>query len=531
MKRGVVFGFIFLLVFGILLLSVSVITGQTSEKKGICKGTPTISCAFDYNSCDEQIGCRWEGNLEDGQCIVLPCMSFEHNQLNCLAQGCSWEEFSSEECVLSWASWESDTGGRRINIERTVEGDEVPLHVYGSEGCEGKTISFEIFEDDFGFDDRAITNPENTVFSDGVAIGTWTAEYQNDFFGRPEYYFIATVVGDTDEKIGSFHGFLTLFDPGEELVVKECDEACRALGSICGGIPDPCNSFGSFTPQKCEEGSIFCDLCTNQEGCNLKFNEEAGLLICSDDSGAVSCNSFNSKNECFDQRGCEWVRGAEGCGFTAAYWNTTYAKEGDFVELIVEGAFCEGKEVQFEVIRGVGTGGIDEDLNAELNPENVIFDGNIAKTIWNVEWVGYDEQELSTLIRQNPEMNREVYLPKYFFLVSLVENKREPIRGSGLAAIKCGDKICNDDESYLTCSSDCGEGEEGGDSCKGSLNYRCSGYDSDTNNILDCGNDSFCYWDGVYGVCKGVPNGCSFYNNDETLCRRKVADCVWANYP
>ncbi|MEN7982174.1 MAG: hypothetical protein ABFQ65_01885 [Nanoarchaeota archaeon] len=121
-------------------------------------------------------------------------------------------------CTIEWASWKSDTGDR-IDITDTVKGDVVSLYVYGSKGCEGLEVSFEIFEDDLGLDDPVEKNPEDTIFVDGVAKGTWTAEYQFDGLGKPEYYF-RVKVPEILTTVASIHGLNAIFDKGEELVVS-----------------------------------------------------------------------------------------------------------------------------------------------------------------------------------------------------------------------------------------------------------------------------------------------------------------------
>ena len=96
---------------------------------------------------------------------------------------------ATHPCDLTSAVWSTDT---------TNEGQSVSLIVTG-DNCDGKTISFVVWEDDLIGDDPVITNPVDVVFSGTSAIGTWTAEWQNDGLVNPdpEYYFIASVVGGT----------------------------------------------------------------------------------------------------------------------------------------------------------------------------------------------------------------------------------------------------------------------------------------------------------------------------------------------
>jgi cysteine-rich repeat protein len=91
-------------------------------------------------------------------------------------------------CDLTSAGW---------STTNVVEGTNVNLNVYGT-NCNGKTISFVVKEDDLVGSNDVNINPVNVVFSGTTATGTWTAEYQTDISGDPEYYFIATVVGETE---------------------------------------------------------------------------------------------------------------------------------------------------------------------------------------------------------------------------------------------------------------------------------------------------------------------------------------------
>ncbi len=103
-------------------------------------------------------------------------------------------------CNLNSASWSHTT---------VVEGTLVNLNVQGT-SCDGKTISFEVWEDDgiLGHD-PVTTNPVDVVFSGNSATGTWIAEWQADQSGDPEYYFITNVVGKS-EQITSSDPLLTV---------------------------------------------------------------------------------------------------------------------------------------------------------------------------------------------------------------------------------------------------------------------------------------------------------------------------------
>ena len=102
---------------------------------------------------------------------------------------------TSPACKLTLASWSTLTA---------VEGENVVLNVQGN-NCNGKTVSFEIWEKDLTSADDAISiGVGSVVFSGNSAVVSWISEWQDDGIlgGDPEYYFIATVVG-TNEKLSS----------------------------------------------------------------------------------------------------------------------------------------------------------------------------------------------------------------------------------------------------------------------------------------------------------------------------------------
>lgn len=96
-----------------------------------------------------------------------------------------------QQCRVSGARW-------IVNENPVKKGTLVKLEVTAADmSCLGRTVSFEIREDDGVLGWEAVTTqPNNAVFdSSGKAITTWVAEFQSDgFYGvnnPPEYYFMA----------------------------------------------------------------------------------------------------------------------------------------------------------------------------------------------------------------------------------------------------------------------------------------------------------------------------------------------------
>jgi len=175
-------------------------------------------------------------------------------------------------CDLTSASWSKTTA---------FEGDIVYLNVFGN-NCNGKTISFDIKENDVVANDPVRTNPLNVVFSGASVSGTWTAEWQDDglFGGNPEYYFTATVVGTT-ESIQSGTGNLQLLSVAK-LVTNVCGD---------GVIGDT---------EQCDNGNQNGLLCNPNYGssCNYCSAQCQTVTIQGSRCGDGICNGVETSNTC-----------------------------------------------------------------------------------------------------------------------------------------------------------------------------------------------------------------------------------------
>lgn len=165
-------------------------------------------------------------------------------------------------CTLTSASW---------SVANAVEGNSVSLNVQGT-NCDGKTVSFGIWEADALEDDNVTLNATNVVFSGNIATGHWTAEYQDDGVGDPEYYFIADVTGIGSIKSGN---------PGaiEELSVSQNDNPI-----ICQDIVT-CNNYGDQPSCQADE-------------CAVADESVPGSSDCSDPGVDCSCVWDDSISSC-----------------------------------------------------------------------------------------------------------------------------------------------------------------------------------------------------------------------------------------
>lgn len=92
-------------------------------------------------------------------------------------------------CELTFAKW---------NTSSAKEGTTVTLNVKGNEYCNDKLISFKIFESDtVSSDDPVMINPQSKKIYSGSVQQSWIAEWQDDGWTDPSYYFIASTEDDT----------------------------------------------------------------------------------------------------------------------------------------------------------------------------------------------------------------------------------------------------------------------------------------------------------------------------------------------
>jgi cysteine-rich repeat protein len=159
--------------------------GSVADSYEFGKGRVTSVCGNGILETGET--CDDGNTVSDDGCSNTCQM--ENDEAVCGNDGCSNTcQTEITGCDLTSAGW---------SATNVVEGTNVNLNVHGT-NCNGKTISFVVKEDDFVGSNDVNINPVNVVFSGTTATGTWTAEYQTDVSGDPEYYFIATVVGESE---------------------------------------------------------------------------------------------------------------------------------------------------------------------------------------------------------------------------------------------------------------------------------------------------------------------------------------------
>ncbi len=170
-------------------------------------------------------------------------------------------------CSLTNAYWNTPSGDLEV-----VEGTDVELIVEG-DGCNGETVSFEVWEDD-PTDDLATIQPIDVTFSGTTATGTWTAEWIDDGFlqGDPEYYFKANTTSDS---INSGKA------SADELHVTEYfiddDGPCDSIVI--------CSDYGN---------QVDCNL----DGCNVADFSVGNNVNCDDPNKMCACSWIGTSSSC-----------------------------------------------------------------------------------------------------------------------------------------------------------------------------------------------------------------------------------------
>lgn len=174
-------------------------------------------------------------------------------------------------CSLTDAFWSLNGVDIIQPGDSVMEGTQVKLVVEGT-NCNGVSVSFEVREDDEG---SATNQPENKTFNDNKAVGTWAAEWVDDGFlqGDPEYYFIATVIGNPSESI-------TSNDPMLKVTEQE-DDWC-IINSIytCDDYPDEL---------KCNSDSSLCNVAPNSAPSGVDCNDPTANCDCAWNTGTSTC--------------------------------------------------------------------------------------------------------------------------------------------------------------------------------------------------------------------------------------------------
>lgn len=354
-----------------------------------------------------------------------------------------------ECCNLLSASWSS---------VRVSAGTNITLTVIGTSGCNNKLVNFVIKEDDLfpNQDENVNVNPQNTNFKGSNALSSWIAEFQNDGFGNPEYYFTAStdllsiissspmlevtesIIECGDDNIdqgencfscpddsGCFKSQTCLnvandWDCVNLNEIGTCGNGKLELGETCVSCPSDlpvgfCSNFCNIDG-KCGIGeNCLCGECNGNQGSCIKGNMCNQQGVCEVDPNDGLCT--NDQSARLDDPEC--------CNIVNAYWKTKIATTNSLVNLIAEGnEYCENRSVSFKVYEDELIG---NDNYAPPDPETKIFKDKKAESLWSV--INVDDG----LLQGNPEF--------YFIANSSISSKKSDL----LDIIKCqeNDKDCD----------------------------------------------------------------------------------------
>ncbi|MFH2027935.1 MAG: S8 family serine peptidase, partial [Nanoarchaeota archaeon] len=156
-----------------------------------------LKCENNQFNCENNNEC-YSQNCAGG-IFLFNCFGLE---CGCCAAGELWDAANNLcylPCSITSISWDETTAR---------DEDDVGLTIEGNAGCNGLKVDFEVYEDDCfgltgtndtnysteGICEHPVTNqPKSAVFSNGIAISTWTAKYQPDIYQDPEFYFHANI--------------------------------------------------------------------------------------------------------------------------------------------------------------------------------------------------------------------------------------------------------------------------------------------------------------------------------------------------
>ena len=267
---------------------------------------PNAQCG--KNSCGEECGtCTHQGDVcSNYQCVqdltcLDTCLSLGYtcgvkticgkniNCGNCLTgYECNSNGSCSALCVLTSAKW---------NMTEVLTGQQVKLNISGT-NCNGKTISFKIWEKDGGLwdgDDEVTSNPSNILFNETNYYSIWNSVFLDDSsWGQsnpPEYYFTASVVGTTISLTSSKldTDMLKVSQPilcGDGICSVN-SETCSTCSTDCGNCPPVCGN-------SIIEGTEQCD-CGPDKICN---NFELNGQTCLSKMGTGYVGTLNCTSSC-----------------------------------------------------------------------------------------------------------------------------------------------------------------------------------------------------------------------------------------
>ena len=233
------------------------------------------------------------------------------------------------------------------NQTEATELDVVELVVEGNSYCNGKTASFEVYENDE--DSSGLTQPSDVIFSDGEARAFWVAEWLDDgvFGGNPDFFFnvsygdeslesneldvlMKECVDNDGDGYGAEGTYLAHCD--SSTTEWDCDDsegACNIDGTSLLYLDFDGDGFGNFSVshRACDAPSNYVDDDNDCDDGDYEINPDAQEIHCNDvDENCDTINSFEGcecqpgeTQECGTDDG-ECVSGIISCELIGGFW-------------------------------------------------------------------------------------------------------------------------------------------------------------------------------------------------------------------
>lgn len=343
---------------------------------------------------------------DDDVCpFSLDCTCIDGNQNT---KGWQCAEVIEDDCIVTNLQW-LDVYGNVITQaygSRRPEdhaADSVKLSADFNQGCEGKTIVYELFEDDSYEDDVVGGIVASAGRTDVTTVLSLEGFLGNELFeaGVAEYYFRVEVDGITQSDSSGFlrSPTLTLFVPRcEDGILKACEREGECLD--VGGVAWQNNECLNADQVQCDSDAL--EYCTTENTCEFDGGGDwtDGLCISKDrckEDNLDKCDEDNCEGFGGRWTGEECVEREE-CAITSAHWEdedgalietpVDVTTEVDLVAAINEECFGESIDLIVELRRrGQIIATLDGIINDELEE---------VRAIWEAEYPdeeGYEEEE------------------------------------------------------------------------------------------------------------------------------------------
>jgi len=407
-------------------------TTYCSGSSSSCSGTTSYSSWTTYESCSSSQKCQnndcvsactsnyekkcysgnvyWYDSCGNRGDLYTTCTSNQDCNVNsCVTKsGC---QYSNPSCGSGYDCVSNQCVQRICQINNVywstssaTEGDSVTMTIETNSNCEGKSVNFDIYENDDTSPDDYMATKTATV-SGSRATATWTTVWVTDCIlglcGDPEFYFTASVDGksktSSDMSVAKKSGCQynnPACSSDYDCISNQCvkKSGCQYSNPSCGSDYD-CISNQCVKKSGCQYSNPACssdyncvsNQCVKKSGCQYSNPS------CGSDYDCIS-------NQCVKKSGCQYNNPScatnqdcinnmcvtrPNCQITSVYWSKTSATEGDSVTMTIEtNSDCNGKSVSFSIYENDDTSA--DDLTASAS---ATISGGKATASWTTVWV------------------------------------------------------------------------------------------------------------------------------------------------